>query len=62
MLYLLASKDKVVSASKAKDLSHLQLQGSQVQLDPHLQPPFSAPTPISDPSKCLHNPNLSQQH
>ena len=33
--------------------SHLQLQGSQVQLSPHLQP-FSAPTPISDPSKCLH--------
>ena len=61
MLYLLASKDKAVSASKAKDLSHLQLQGSQVQLDPHLQP-FSAPTPISDPSKCLHNPKLSQQH
>ena len=29
---------------------HLQLQGSQVQFDPHLQPPFSAPTPISPPS------------
>eukprot|EP00268_Persea_americana_P049564 TRINITY_DN5319_c0_g1_i1.p1 TRINITY_DN5319_c0_g1~~TRINITY_DN5319_c0_g1_i1.p1 ORF type:complete len:111 (-),score=22.27 TRINITY_DN5319_c0_g1_i1:69-401(-) len=32
-------------------ISHLQVHGSQVQLDPHLQPPFSAPTPISAPSK-----------
>eukprot|EP00262_Sarcandra_glabra_P015892 TRINITY_DN5005_c0_g2_i1.p1 TRINITY_DN5005_c0_g2~~TRINITY_DN5005_c0_g2_i1.p1 ORF type:complete len:109 (+),score=12.26 TRINITY_DN5005_c0_g2_i1:253-579(+) len=32
-------------------LYHLQVQGSQVQLDPHLHPPFSEPAFISDPSK-----------
>ena len=33
------------------DKSHLQVHGSQVQLDPHLHPPFSAATTVSDPSK-----------
>jgi hypothetical protein len=30
--------------------AHLQLHGSQLQFDPHLQPPLSAPKLISDPS------------
>uniref|UniRef100_A0A5B6YFS6 Uncharacterized protein n=1 Tax=Davidia involucrata TaxID=16924 RepID=A0A5B6YFS6_DAVIN len=34
-------------------VSHLQVQGSQVQLAPHLQPPDSAASPISDPSKYV---------
>lgn len=39
-----------LSASSFHTCTHLQLQGSHVQSDPHLQPLSSAPTPISAPS------------
>lgn len=38
---------------EAYDALHLQLQGSHVQLSPHLQPPSSAATPISAPSNWI---------